>query len=230
MQKQIGVCLGVGLVGMLALAVSGCGGGSQSAVRPMDIASDAGAQAVAKLDANKDGLLDYDELAKAPGLRAGVAKIKKMVKIRGPAPSESQLKSVKITAEEIDARIQEWKDHGTGRVSVPCHVFRVNKKGGKGKPEPIAGAEVKFVPESFLGPGLTTGTGTTDKRRSGHGFAAQPRWRRSGVGMSPGFYRVEITKGNEIPAKYNTATILGEEVAGDAVRLSSGPLNFELEY
>ena len=42
----------------------------------MEIASDAGAQAIAQLDANKDGFLDYDELAKAPGLRAGMAKIK----------------------------------------------------------------------------------------------------------------------------------------------------------
>ena len=35
-------------------------------------------------------------------------------------PSESQLKSAKITAEEIDARIQEWKALGTGRVTVPA--------------------------------------------------------------------------------------------------------------
>ena len=90
---------------------------------------------------------------------------------------------------------------------------------------------VKFVPESFLQPGLSTGTGTTDKRDP----AAISRPSRGGddpdFGMCPGYYRVEITKGDEIPAKYpQTATILGEEVAGDAVRLSSGPLNFELEY
>ena len=72
------------------------------------------------MDTNKDGVLDYEELAKAPGLRAAMAKIKKLVKIRGAAPSESQLKSVKISAEEIDARIQEWKAHGTGRVAVPA--------------------------------------------------------------------------------------------------------------
>ena len=105
----------------------------------------------------------------------------------------------------------------------------MNKKGGKGRPQPIAGAEVKFVPESFLGPGLKTGTGTTDK--NGDAMISQPS--RGGddpaIGMCPGFYRVEITKGNEIPAKYNTATILGEEVAGDAVGLSTG-LAFELEY
>ena len=63
----------------------------------MSIASDAGSQAVAKLDANKDGVLDYDELAKAPGLRAAVPTIKKMGNFRGPPPSESQLKSAKIS-------------------------------------------------------------------------------------------------------------------------------------
>ena len=32
-------------------------------------------------------------------------------------------------------------------------------------------------------------------------------------GLSPGFYRVEITKeGDNIPAKYNTATTLGLEI------------------
>ena len=36
-------------------------------------------------------------------------------------------------------------------------------------------------------------------------------------GVAPGFYRVEITKdGEKIPAKYNTETIFGQEVALDA--------------
>ena len=110
MQKQNGVFLG--LAAIAALAVSGCGG-SPSAVRPMEIASDAGTQAVAKLDANKDGVLDYDELAKAPGLRAGVAKIKKMVNFANPRRPKASCKSAKISAEEIDARIQ--------RVEGPRH-------------------------------------------------------------------------------------------------------------
>ena len=230
MQKQVGLRLGFSLVGMVALTVSGCGGGSQSAVRPMEIAGDAGTQAVAKFDANKDGVLDYDELAKAPGLRAGVAKIKKLAQIRQSAPAESELQSAKISAEEIDARIKEWKALGTGRITVPCHVYRVNKQGGNGRAQPLEGAEVKFVPESFLGPALTVGTGTTDAK--GQAMVSQPS--RGGddpnVGMCPGYYRVEITKGSEIPEKYNTATILGEEIAGDAIKLASGPLTFELEY
>ena len=140
---------------------------------------------------------------------------------------ESQLKSAKISAEDIDARIREWQAAGTGRVSVPCHVIHA-KKGSK--PEPLAGAEVKFVPESFLGSALATGAGTTDK--SGNAMISQPS--RGGddpaTGMGPGFYRVEITKGSEIPAKYNTETVLGAEVAGDAVWQSMGGLTFELDY
>ncbi len=221
MQKPFRFRLAFGFVGMVALAVSGCG----RSVRPMEIASNAGAQAVAKYDANHDGALDYDELAKAPGLQAAVAKIKKLTKghREREAPSESELRSAKITAEEIDARIQEWKARGTGRVNVVCRVVRVEGGGT----EPIAGAEVKFVPEDFLGPGLTTGTGTTDA----NGFATISQPSRGGSdparGMSPGFYRVEITKeGDAIPAKYNTATILGKEVAAD----TPGNATFELDY
>ena len=135
------------------------------------------------------------------------------------------MRSAKITAEEIDARIREWKARGTGRVIVVCRVVR--RDGGS--KEPIDGAEVKFVPEDFLGPGLTTGSGTTDG--GGTARISQPS-RGAGDparGISPGFYRVEITKGDEIPAKYNTATVLGQEVAADALGITS-PLVFELEY
>jgi len=218
MQKQIGFRLGFSFVGMVAIAVSGCGRGT---VRPMEIASDAGTQAVAKFDANKDGVLDYRELARAPGLQAGLAKIKKLGG-RHAEPSEKQLLGATITAEEIDARIKQWKAHGTGRIAVNCRVMKSGR--------PLANAEVKFVPEEFLGPGLSTGTGTTDA--NGNAKVSQPS-RGSGDpanGMSPGFYRVEITKGNEIPAQYNTATILGQEVAVDAIGISTGGVAFDLDY
>jgi hypothetical protein len=225
MQKQVRFRVGIGLAGIVVVAVAGCGGKAPSAVRPMEIASDAGSQAVAKYDTNKDGQLDYKELEKAPGLRAGIGTIKKIAVFRRPPPPLSQIQGAKITAEEIDARIQAWIARGVGRISVPCRVFR--KRGGRS--EPIADAQVKFVPEGILGPGLTAGTGTTDK--SGSALVSQPS--RGGDdpanGMSPGFYRVEITKGNEIPAKYNSATTLGQEVASDAPGLSSGVI-FELEY
>ncbi len=153
-----------------------------------------------------------------------MATIKKLYQPRRPTPPESEVQSAKITAEEIDARINEWKKRGTGRISVLCCVKR------KGSSEPVAGAEVKFVPEDFLGKELPIGTGTTDAK----GFAkiSQPSRRKGDptIGMCPGFYRVEITKGNEIPARYNTATELGQEVAVDALGISNGGVVFELSY
>ena len=46
------------------------------------------------------------------------------------------------------------------------------------------------------------------------------------VGVSPGFYRVQITKsGEKIPAKYNTETTLGQEVARDAKNIEGIPID-----
>jgi hypothetical protein len=208
------------LVVLAALAVAGCG---PAAVRPPAIPSGAGDRAIAKYDTNKDGFLDYRELAKAPGLRASVATIKKLSQPRRAPPLESQLQSAKISAEEIDARINEWTKRGTGRINVMCRVKR------KGSSEPVVGAEVKFVAEDFLGKELPVGAGTTDS----NGYAKILPVGGKGdpaLGMCPGFYRVEITKGGEIPAKYNTATELGQEIAVDAMGISTGGIVFELTY
>jgi hypothetical protein len=83
------------------------------------------------------------------------------------------------------------------------------------------------VPEEFLGSGLPTGTGTTDTR--GMAFISQPSHEGdTSRGMSPGFYRVEITKGEEIPVKYNKSTIFGQEVAADVPGILS-PLVFKMD-
>src|SRR5579871_6074012 len=100
MYSQVGFYLAV-----VVAALAGC---NQTVVRPPSIASDAGTKAVAKYDANKDGVLDYQELASAPGLRAAVVRIKKLSKPRESLPPESVVKSQKISAAEIDARIAEW--------------------------------------------------------------------------------------------------------------------------
>jgi hypothetical protein len=213
MHKQLGFRLGFGLAGIVALGIAGCG----NSVRPMTIASNAGTKAVEKYDANHDGVLSYDELRGAPGLRAAVPKIKKLSKPHNPPPAESELWNEKISAEDIDARIREWKDSGAGRVLIKC---RVTRRGA-----PLAGAEVKFVPEDFLGPGLITASGTTDG--GGNVVIAYPDDKVRGI--SPGFYRVEIVKGDEIPAKYNGGTILGQEVAKDADGISS-MLVYDLDY
>jgi hypothetical protein len=49
-------------------------------------------------------------------------------------------------------------------------------------------------------------------------------------GMPPGMYRVEITKpGDNIPAKYNKETELGQEVSLDNIDIQMG-IKFPLKY
>ena len=92
-------------------------------------ASAAGAKAIEMFDANKDGKLSGEELDKCPGLKAALSKV--------DSGNEG------VTAERITARIKVWQKSRLGRMSVVCTVTH----NGKG----FEGAEVKFVPEKFLG-------------------------------------------------------------------------------
>lgn len=189
------------------LAVAGCWNREPPAVLPQAVDADAARKAMELYDANKDGFLDDKELEKVPSLKA--------------AKSQLMNKDQKIGAEEIAARIESWKGSGIGRLSVMCKVTHNGR--------PLENAVVTFVPESFLGSQVQPGSGTTNRGGmaiiSGQGDVS---------GMSPGFYRVQITKaGEKIPPKYNTETTLGQEVAGDAEGINSGPstgLVFDLKY
>jgi hypothetical protein len=83
------------------------------------------------------------------------------------------------------------------------------------------------VTESFLGSELKPAGGTTDKFGTTSLSTAEPEML---PGVSPGFYRVQISKsGDAVPARYNTDTVLGQEVAVDAEGLP-GVLPFDLDY
>jgi hypothetical protein len=170
----------------------------------------AGAEAIKLYDANKDGKLSGEELDKCPGLKAAIEQVD---------PNGTG----EITAEMIAARIKAWQDTRLARMTVSCTVLQNGK--------PLAGATVTFVPEKFLGKHVKPATGKTDR----HGIAMmsiQTTGPRDPPGVAPGWYRVEITKADEnIPAKYNTATIFGQEVANDAkgIRDMKG-IKFNLEY
>jgi hypothetical protein len=104
-----------------------------------------------------------------------------------------------------------------GRMAAGCRVMHNGK--------PLEGAEVKFVPEKFLGENIPTGAGTTNE--NGYVAVSLPGEAR---GVPPGFYRVEITKpGLSVPVKYNTDTVLGQEVAPDLSPFQSS-LTFSLEF
>ena len=107
---------------------------------------------------------------------------------------------------------------GTGRIRVLCRVMKATRGGLR---KPLANAEVKFVPEDFLGPGVASGHGHDRHDRDGPDLAAEARRRPDGAGMSLGLLSVEITKGRlDSAVEYNTETILGQEVAADVAGVS----------
>jgi len=181
-----------------------------SRVRPPSIdASAAAARAIELHDADRNGKLGGSELDAAPGLKAALAQI--------DANGDGAL-----DAEEIAARIRAWQASRIGRMSMSCRVTRNGR--------PLAGAEVKFVPEKFLGPNMPTAAGRTNA--DGRAAISAPTDGQPGgpPGVPPGLYRVEITKsGENIPEKYNVSTILGQEVASDALG-ARGEIRFDLKY
>ena len=163
---------------------------------------------MALFDTNKDGEISGAELDKCPGIKAALAQID---------PSGDGT----VTADKIAARIKAWQASKLGRMVLYCTVLHNGK--------PLKDAEVKFVPEEFLGKNVMTGTGKTDKNGTAR-ISILTSGKSDPPGVAPGLYRVEITKADEkIPAKYNTETILGQEVALDAENMEKG-IRFILKY
>lgn len=186
----------------------GCSGKPARLYPPSIDASAAGTQAIEMYDTNKDGKISGDELNKCGALKAALAQI-----------DTSGEKA--ITAAMITARIKVWQNSKLGRMSLSCTVLHNGR--------PLPGADVKFVPEKFLGENVKEAVGKTDQ--NGVAMISVPTSGRTDPpGVAPGLYRVEITKaGENIPAKYNTDTTLGQEVALDAAGIREG-IKFNLQY
>jgi hypothetical protein len=162
-------------------------------------------------DTNKDGKIAGTELDKSPGLLASL-------KVMGTDKEKG------VTSEHIVQRSEKWIESKIGRMNVNCKIFHNN--------QPLVGATVKFVPEPFLADALTespTGN-TSDTGMATISLPTTPGPDGDPVGMSPGIYRIEITKsGENIPAQYNTATTLGQEISLDNQDIQMG-INFVLKY
>lgn len=195
---------------LLFSGLVGCGPSVPSRVRPDLPDSSAASKAMELYDTDHDGFLDDKELEQVPGLKAA----KKVLDTNHDG---------KISEQEIRDRIKYWADLN---MVLPV-VCRVTHNG-----QPLAGAKVVFVPEKFLGGTLKSGSGTTvvtGYARISSPYPADP----SVQGVSPGFYRVEITKdGEPIPAKYNSKTILGTEVpsGSSCAEQNETGFNFTLQY
>jgi hypothetical protein len=193
----------------LLLSMAGCPfDGGRSRVRPPSInARDAGDAAIQMYDTDRDGVLSGKELDQCPGLKAAADQVD---------PSH-----LGISAAHITARIKMWQKSKLGRMSLRCSVMHNG--------HPLAGANVKFVPEPFLGENMPEATGLTDE--NGNAMLSVPSETPKDLpGVPPGFYRVEITKpGMAVPARYNTKTVLGQEVALDAKGIQEG-IKFDVEF
>lgn len=197
--------LGVAVSATLSLCVlAGCDRKPQRAEVPPHNPSSVASAAMAKYDANSDGAIAGDELQKAPALVDHPDLTVKLI---------DKDNDGRITADEIQSRVQTWLDSKVGIMSFHCNV----KLDGK----PLEGATVVFEPEEFHAGAINEASGTTGVDGTAVLAVAKeklPSHLQDISGMQTGFYKVRITHPSaSIPAKYNTDTTLGQEVSSDAV-------------
>lgn len=194
----------------MVVSISGCSR-SKPARQPSIDPSAAGSGAMKLYDTNGDGKVAGDELEKAPSLKEAL-------------PRLDTNKDGGVSADEVAERVNTWKQMGTAMVFVSCTVTLDGK--------PLPGAKVIFEPESFLGSDIKTAFGTTNEAGQA-GIVIPPEDRPDPTlpgGIQFGLYKVRITKdGVNIPARYNTETILGQEVAYDAPSLKNETIVFALK-
>jgi hypothetical protein len=186
--------------GLCAVLGTGCGGGA-SRVRPVEIdASSASSEAIELYDKDGDGALAGGELNAVPGLKKNLQ--------RYDRDSDQR-----VTGDEIAARLGDWADN---KLALMGCTYIVTLDG-----RPLADAEVTLVPEAYLGPNVKPATGVTGPNgltRLSHAPEDLPKSSngRPIPGVKGGTYKLVITHpSKQLPAKYNTATELGEEIAYD---------------
>jgi hypothetical protein len=140
---------------------------------------DAGQQALAAYDRDADGLLSKEELANCPGILGRIVEFDKD-------------KDDHVSADEIAQRIDMWQTTQVGLMSLSC---RVTLDG-----QPLAGADVKLIPEEFLGGAVQPASGTTDNYGVAYPAIAAdklPADLQDVKGVHLGIYKVEISHPNK---------------------------------
>jgi hypothetical protein len=174
------------LILVLALA-SGCS--RRIEAPPIDPGAVA-ARALAEYDTNKDGFLDTRELERCPGLKMALSRF-------------DRDKDGRFSKTELEEYFTAYQDSKVAIQNVVCRVTLDGKA--------LVGATVVLEPEAFMGTNIKPGRGVTDNK-------GQARVQIEGApapGCNLGIYRVRISRpsGPELPARYNTQTQLGLEVA-----------------
>ena len=181
------------LLPLALLLVAGCREGRVPVPRVSP--EEASRQALAEYDRNGDGLLDAAELERCPALNSCLKALDK----NGDG---------RLSAEEIADRLLVYQKSQVGLQAFACQVTLDGR--------PLAGATITFLPEPFLGRALKPARGVSDSR----GMARLQELGADPPGVPCGLFRVEVSKkdagGREVvPARYNTQSVLGQEVAPD---------------
>lgn len=186
----------------LALAGAGCSG-RPAAVEPVAIhPARASRQAVEMYDQNGDGQLDVEELKAVPG----IAKYQSLYDTDGNGS---------VSQDEIAERFRLWKTQELGFRQLPVLVLLDGR--------PLVGANIEFVPEPYLQPvvkaakGVTGGDGTAELAVAQEDLPEQLAHLPIS-GVTGGTFKVKITHPEiELQPRFNTETVLGEEIAVDTV-------------
>jgi hypothetical protein len=193
--------------GVVVTAAGGCGSSAPKRLVPPALDPQAVTAAVmTAADADGNGTLDRQELARMPGLASGLGLL--------DADSSGSLSAAEITA---------WLDAiKASRVAITSLALQVTQKG-----KPLADVTVKLVPEACMGKETKAAEGRTDA--SGSAMVSIPGSPYPGVNC--GIYRAEITgtgsDGKPLPARYNADTILGVAVGG--LLPENGTVVFDLD-
>jgi len=202
------------VVALALVVLAGCSRRPRRVEPPHVDAAAAAGQAIAAYDTDGDGSLAGAELDRAPALRAAMPRV-------DTAPQDGE-----ITAGEITALIRQWQERRLALIPVGCKVTLDGRA--------LAGATVTLEPEPFLGSALQPASGSTSANgTTGLSIAQSLLPQPTLHGVYCGLYKVRISQkrnGKErIPAKYNTETTLGCEIAMGARGLDTGVLSFDLK-
>jgi hypothetical protein len=196
------------------LTAASCQHGPAPVKQPSIDASRAGKLAMEQYDTNHDGKVAGDELEKAPSLKAALPRL--------DTDGDGA-----VSADEVTARVNAWKAMQTGMTNAGCTVTLDG--------QPLTEAKVTLEPEAFLGDEIKTAFGTTDGR--GYTSLSIPKDQRPDPklpgGTHFGLYKVRVSKivnsKETIPARYNTETILGQEVSYDDPGMKRNNIRYELK-
>ncbi len=179
---------------VLVLAGVGCSRGPAAIPPPYIDPDDAAEKAIELYDANHDGALSREELAKCPAMLGKLA-------------AYDQSANGSVERDEIAKRLTDLLRTKIALTRLQCKVTYRGR--------PLSGATVTLEPEAYLGAEIKPATGVTGER----GVAApsipkedMPENLRDMAFVHCGTFKVRITHPTiKLPARYNTATELGYE-------------------